>query len=107
MQLTGKVKRYLRAEANGLSPIFSVGKAGPDLDWLTEVEKALAKRELVKVNVQQTSTTTAKELAAFIEAESAITVVQVIGRTLVLFLPATDEKYVRYSDEVAKMLRQG
>ena len=40
MQLTGKQKRYLRSQANTLTPIFSIGKAGASEEWLAEVEKA-------------------------------------------------------------------
>ncbi|MBS9336311.1 ribosome assembly RNA-binding protein YhbY [Fructobacillus papyrifericola] len=103
MQLTGKQKRYLRSQANTLSPIFSIGKAGASEEWLAEVEKALAKRELIKVNVQQGSELSAKELAAFIEAKSNITVAQVIGKTVLLYEEAKDEKYVKYSLEINKL----
>ncbi|MCK8617645.1 ribosome assembly RNA-binding protein YhbY [Fructobacillus sp. M158] len=103
MQLTGKQKRYLRSQANTLSPIFSIGKAGASEEWLGEVEKALAKRELIKVNVQQGADVTAKDLAAFIEAKSAITVAQVIGKTVLLYEEAKDAKYVKYSLEVNKL----
>ncbi|CAK1241300.1 ribosome assembly RNA-binding protein YhbY [Fructobacillus tropaeoli] len=101
--LTGKQKRYLRSQANGLTPIFSVGKAGANQEWLAEVKKALAKRELIKVNLQQGSDWSAKDLAAFIEEESTVKVAQVIGKTLVLYEPATDAKYVKYSVEVEKI----
>ncbi|MBS9337826.1 ribosome assembly RNA-binding protein YhbY [Fructobacillus parabroussonetiae] len=103
MQLTGKQKRYLRSQANTLSPIFSIGKAGASEEWLAEVEKALAKRELIKVNVQQGADVMAKDLAAFIEAKSAITVAQVIGKTVLLYEEAKDAKYVKYSLEVNKL----
>ncbi|MBS9335413.1 ribosome assembly RNA-binding protein YhbY [Fructobacillus sp. M1-13] len=103
MQLTGKQKRYLRSQANTLSPIFSIGKAGASAEWLAEVKKALAKRELVKVNVQQGSEWSAKDLAAFIEKESTITVAQVIGKTVLLYEEAKDAKYVKYSLEINKL----
>ncbi|GAO99754.1 ribosome assembly RNA-binding protein YhbY [Fructobacillus ficulneus] len=101
--LTGKQKRYLRSQANGLTPIFSIGKAGANAEWLAEVQKALAKRELIKVNLQQGSEWSAKDLAKFIEENSTITVAQVIGKTLVLFQPATDAKYIKVSLEVSKL----
>ena len=41
-------------------------------------------------------------LAAFIEENSEIAVVQVIGKVLVLYLPATEEKYQKYSLELPK-----
>lgn len=104
MQLTGKQKRYLRSQANTMTPIFSIGKAGASEEWLAEVEKALAKRELAKVNVQQGAEWTAKELAAFIEEHSTITVPQVIGKTVLLYKEANDAKYVKYSIEVNRLV---
>lgn len=103
MQLTGKQKRYLRSQANTLTPIFSIGKAGASEEWLAEVEKALAKRELIKVNVQQGSEWSAKELASFIEEHSNITVPQVIGKTVLLYEEAKDAKYVKYSLELNRL----
>ncbi|GAP02984.1 RNA-binding protein [Fructobacillus pseudoficulneus] len=101
--LTGKQKRYLRSAANGLTPIFSVGKAGANVEWLAEVNKALAKRELIKVNLQQGTEWSAKDLAQFIEDNSNITVAQVIGKTLVLYQAANDAKYMKYSLEVESL----
>ncbi|MFC4760935.1 ribosome assembly RNA-binding protein YhbY [Fructobacillus durionis] len=103
MQLTGKQKRYLRSQANKMTPVFSIGKAGLSEDWLLEVEKALAKRELMKVNLQQGAEVSAKELAAFIEDNSSITVAQVIGKTVLLYQEAKEAKYMKYSLEVSKL----
>lgn len=96
-KLTGKQKRYLRATANELSPIFSVGKNGLTQQWVDEVILAIAKRELIKVSMQQSSEVSVSELADFIKGHSEITVVQTIGRTAVLYLPANEEKYAKIS----------
>ncbi|MCO0832629.1 ribosome assembly RNA-binding protein YhbY [Fructobacillus sp. W13] len=105
MQLTGKQKRYLRSEVNTMTPIFSIGKGGATTEWVEEVQKALSKRELAKVNVQQTSEWSAKDVAKFIEENSTMTVAQVIGKTIVLYEEATDAKYVKYSLEVNKLAK--
>ncbi|MBS9338923.1 ribosome assembly RNA-binding protein YhbY [Fructobacillus sp. M2-14] len=105
MQLTGKQKRYLRSEANTMTPIFSIGKGGATQEWVEEVKKALSKRELAKVNVQQTSEWSAKDVAKFIEDNSTMTVAQVIGKTIVLYEEAKDAKYVKYSLEVNKLAK--
>lgn len=55
MTLTGKQKRFLRSQANTLSPIFSVGKNGLTTTWLEELVMAIAKRELIKISLQQGS----------------------------------------------------
>lgn len=103
INLTGKQKRYLRSQANTLNPVFSVGKNGLNKVWLEEVAVALNKRELMKVNIQQASEIDAKTLEEFIHNNSDITVVQTIGRTLILFMPSTEDKYVNYSKEVFKI----
>ncbi|CAH1852637.1 ribosome assembly RNA-binding protein YhbY [Convivina praedatoris] len=102
-KLSGKQKRYLRASANPLSPIFSIGKNGLNQQWVNEVVAALAKRELIKVSIQQTAEVDVKDLAEFLHQHSEITVVQTIGRTAVLYLPAKEEKYAKLSPLVAKL----
>ena len=101
-KLTGKQKRFLRAQAHKMNPVFQIVKNDLSEDVVVEYEDALSKRELMKVQVLQNATITAKEAAAFIEENSAINVVQVIGKVLVLYLPATEEKYQKYSLELPK-----
>ena len=101
-KLTGKQKRFLRAEAHDMSPVFQIGKHDITEEIVNEYVDALSKRELMKVQVLQNSSMTAKEAAAFIEEHSEITVVKVIGKVLVLYLPAEEEKYQKYSTELPK-----
>ncbi|QEA33841.1 ribosome assembly RNA-binding protein YhbY [Leuconostoc carnosum] len=103
LKITGKQKRFLRSKANTLTPIFSVGKNGLAQAWVDEVVLALSKRELVKISLQQSADESSTEVADFIQTHSDITVVQTIGRTLVLFLPAQEDKYKRISVELAKI----
>src|SRR5690625_7999115 len=51
--LTGKQKRFLRAEANQLKPIFQVGKVGVNQNMIVQIEEALEKRELIKESILQ------------------------------------------------------
>ncbi len=83
MTLTGKQKRFLRSQANTLSPIFSVGKNGLTTTWLEELVMAIAKRELIKISLQQGSEETVDSVANYIETHSNISVVQTIGRTVI------------------------
>jgi RNA-binding protein len=100
VKLTGKQKRFLRAEAHDMNPIFQIGKNDITEEIVREYEDALSKRELMKVQVLQNASMSAKEAAAFIEDHSDITVVQVIGKVLVLYLPAEEEKYQKYSTQL-------
>ncbi|WP_100665296.1 ribosome assembly RNA-binding protein YhbY [Leuconostoc citreum] len=103
LEFTGKQKRFLRSQANTLSPIFSIGKNGLTQKWVDEIVLALAKRELIKVSLQQGADESVKDVADFIQAHSNITVAQTIGRTLVLFLPAEEDKYKKISVALAKI----
>ncbi len=102
VKLTGKQKRFLRAQANKMTPVFQIGKNDITEEVVNEYVDALSKRELMKVQLLQNANMKAKEAAAFIEEHSEITVVQVIGRVLVLYLPAEDETYQRYSKDLPK-----
>ncbi|KRL76376.1 hypothetical protein FC17_GL001879 [Secundilactobacillus paracollinoides DSM 15502 = JCM 11969] len=103
LTLTGKQKHYLRSQAHHLHPIFSVGKNGLNPEWLAQLDGALQKRELIKINLQQAADESVSDVQAYIEAETPIQVVQTIGRVLVLFQPAEDEKYQRYSLNVDQL----
>ena len=52
MNLRGKQKRFLRAQANHLQPLFAVGKNGLTQAWLAQLDGALDKRELIKISMQ-------------------------------------------------------
>jgi len=102
MKLTGKQKRFLRSEANSLNPIFQIGKNGLTVEMVQEFEDSLENKELMKVQLLQNTDWTASEAVEFIEENSDITVVQKIGRVLVLFKPSEKEKYQRYSSRLPK-----
>ena len=103
MQLRGKQKRYLRAQANHLSPIFSIGKNGLTQAWLEQLDGALDRRELIKVSLQQNTDVTVDEAALFIEDHTEIQVVQKIGRILLLFKQSANEKQRDLSEKVARI----
>lgn len=102
MNLTGKQKRFLRAEANTMSPIFQIGKNGLTVEMVKEFEDSLDNKELMKVQLLQNTDWTTGEAASFIEENSDITVVQKIGKVLVLYKPSDKEKYQRYSARLPK-----
>ncbi|HJA27631.1 MAG TPA: ribosome assembly RNA-binding protein YhbY [Candidatus Limosilactobacillus intestinigallinarum] len=103
MQLRGKQKRFLRAQANHLQPIFAVGKEGLTDQWLAQLDGALDRRELIKVNILQNADVTTAELKDFIEQNTDIQVVQSIGRVLVLFKVSANKDLRELSDRVARI----
>ncbi len=103
MKLRGKQKRFLRAQANHLQPIFSVGKEGLTQNWVDQLDGALDRRELIKVNILQNSDVTPKEVQHFIESQTEIQVVQIIGRVLVLFKVSANKDARELSSRVKKI----
>lgn len=103
MKLRGKQKRYLRAQANHFQPIFSVGKNGLTPEWLAQLDGALNRRELIKVNILQNADVTTDDVKEFIESNSEIDVVQVIGHVLVLFKESDQPEFRNVSVRVQKI----
>ncbi|MCD8505876.1 MAG: ribosome assembly RNA-binding protein YhbY [Alkalibacterium thalassium] len=102
MKLTGKQKRFLRAEAHDMSPLFQIGKNGLTVEMIREFEDSLENKELMKVQLLQNTDWTTKEAKELIEEESDITVVQTIGRVLVLYKQAEEEKYQHFSSRLPR-----
>jgi RNA-binding protein len=92
--LSGKQKRFLRAQAHHLNPIFQVGKGGVNDHLIRHIAEALEVRELIKVSILNNNlddrSEVAEELARGAEAE----LVQVIGRTVVLYKESRDHKTI-------------
>jgi RNA-binding protein len=90
--LTGKQKRFLRAAAHHLDPIFQVGKGGVNENMTKQISEALEVRELLKVSILQNCdddrNTVATELVEGTRAE----LVQVIGNTVVLYKESRENK---------------
>ena len=103
MELRGKQKRFLRAQANHLQPIFAVGKEGLTQNWVNQLDGALDRRELIKVNILQNSDVTPKEVQHFIESQTTIHVVQINGRVLVLFKVSANKDARELSSRVKKI----
>ncbi|WP_159722689.1 ribosome assembly RNA-binding protein YhbY [Enterococcus sp. CSURQ0835] len=101
MELRGKQKRFLRSKAHHLQPIFQIGKNGIGDAMVAQINEALEKRELIKVNLLQNTDEIAEEVAHVLENKIDCTIVQIIGRVLVLYKPSTKEKYQKLSKEVA------
>ena len=85
MELTSKQRAQLRAMANGLDVILTVGKDGIGENLIKQVNDALEARELIKGRVLENSMYTAREAAEELKVAARCEVVQVIGSKFVLF----------------------
>ena len=83
--MTSKQRAYLRGLANTMEPILHAGKGGISDAMIKQADDALEARELIKGKVLETAPATAREVAEEIAAKVNAEVVQVIGRTFVLF----------------------
>ena len=68
-----------------MEPILHSGKGGISVAMIKQADDALEARELIKGKVLETAPATAREVAEEIAAKVNAQVVQVIGRTFVLF----------------------
>lgn len=92
--LTSKQKSYLRSEAHHLQPIFQIGKSGLTPPIVKQIEEALEARELIKVSVLQNCEQDKDEIAQLLGEEAGIEVVQVIGKTIVLYKESSEKKKI-------------
>lgn len=84
--MTSKERARLRAEANGLDPIFQIGKEGITEAVIAQLEDTFNTRELFKIKVHlETSPESPKELATKIAEATGCDIIQVIGGTIVVF----------------------
>ncbi|MCB9664103.1 MAG: ribosome assembly RNA-binding protein YhbY [Alphaproteobacteria bacterium] len=84
MALTGKQRRFLRAQAHHLDPVVLLGAAGLSDAVVAKVVQELEQHELIKVKVND-GPEGARELAPRLAERAGAELAQVIGKTLVLY----------------------
>ena len=89
--LTSNEKRQLKAMANRINAVFQVGKDGVNNNMITDVLNYLNKHELMKVSILQNCPQTKEEVADMF-ANNDIEVVQIIGKTVVLYKQSENAK---------------
>ncbi len=85
MEITSKQRAKLKGLAQNLETIAQFGKNELSPEQITMVDQMLAKRELIKCAVLESSPYTARELAELLAQETGAVSVQAIGRRFVLF----------------------
>ncbi len=92
--LTGKQKRFLRAKANRLNPIFQVGKGGVNENMTTQIKEALEARELIKVSILQNCDEDRNTVGEQLSSETDAELVQIIGNMIVLYKESDENKEI-------------
>ena len=87
--MTSKQRAYLKGLAMNIDPVFQIGKSSltPEL-----THEALEARELIKVTVLKNCLDDGGSIADVLAERTHSQVVQVIGRKIVLYRPAKEEK---------------
>ena len=107
--MTGKQRSLFRAEANTLQAILQIGKGGVEENLVKQVDDALEARELIKIKALETCPDDAKTAAETLAAQTGAEVIQVVGRTIVLWRKSEKlarEKEARAAREAAEKQAQ-
>ena len=83
--LTSKERAALRAQANGIDTILTIGKGGVTDAVIAQADSALAARELIKGSVLETAMLTAREASDALCAALGADGVQCVGSKFVLY----------------------
>ena len=83
--MTSKQPAYLRGLANKIDAIFQVGKNGISDNLIMQVNDALEARELIKLNVLETSPEDIQEIANTLSKATNSVLVQTVGNKITLY----------------------
>lgn len=92
--LRGKQKRFLRAKAHHLSPIFQVGKGGVNENMIKQISEALEVRELLKISILQNCDVDRETVGSELVNGTKSELVQIIGNTIVLYKESKENKTI-------------
>ncbi len=90
--LTSKQRSKLRSIASNIEPITQVGKLGVNESFIEGLEKAIEKRELVKVTVLENSGLSVKDVGFEIAEKIGAEFVCATGRKLVFYRRSKSDK---------------
>ncbi|MBQ2904884.1 MAG: ribosome assembly RNA-binding protein YhbY [Clostridia bacterium] len=90
--MTSKERAALRAQANGLEPLFQIGKGGISDALVEQTADALRKRELIKLKVLlESAPESPREFADKLAEATGSEVVQVVGGSIVFYKENPDK----------------
>ena len=88
--MTSKQRAYLKSLAMDLEPVFQIGKSSLTPEITQAVSECFNKRELIKVSVLKNCIDDPRAIAEALADRTRSTVVQVIGKKIVLYKPDKD-----------------
>lgn len=90
--MTSKQRSYLKGIAMTTEPIFQIGKSSVTPELTAAIAEALEARELIKITVLKNCLDDGRSIAQVLAERTRSEVVQVIGKKIVLYKQASDEK---------------
>lgn len=92
--LTSKQRAYLKSLASTMDPIFQIGKSSLTPEVTAAIGESFNKRELIKIAVLKNCFDDPKELAEMVAERTKSTVVQVVGKKIILYKESKDQKKI-------------
>ncbi len=93
--MTSKQRAYLKSLANGLNPIFQVGKSSLTPELTEAVSQSFHNNELIKVAVLKNCADDPREIAEIVADRTHSQVVQVIGKKIILYKPDKEKPKIQ------------
>jgi len=91
MGLTGKQKRAFRAQGNRLKPEIWIGKEAVTEGTIHALQNSFHTKELVKVKILENCELDKHIVAEQLEERTEAEIVQIIGKTILLYKPLPEE----------------
>ncbi len=87
IQLQGKQKKFLRGLGHHQEPVVLTGREGLSETLIQSIRDAFKTRELIKIKLGQNCSVPKKEAAVQLSEKTGAALVQLIGKTVLLYLP--------------------
>jgi len=83
--LSGAERKALKAQAHTLVPVATIGTAGPTANVIAEIDRCLARHELIKIRASSDERTERDSWMAEVCHKTGAQAVQSIGKILVIY----------------------
>ena len=90
--LSGKEKRLMRSQANQIKASVMIGREGMSSHVKHFIDEAFNNKNLVKVKVLDTCNDDRRQVAAQLDKIKDTEVVQLLGRTILLYRPLKENE---------------
>jgi RNA-binding protein len=90
--LSGKDKRLMRAQANQIKASVMIGREGMSSNVEHFIDEAFNNKNLVKVKVLDNCNDDRRQIAAQLDKLKDTEVVQLLGRTILLYRPSRENE---------------